>query len=121
MKIVYNLCEKHVYPVAIKKRTGTLWIQDTSMRKEPHVDLGYVVASRYRRAIMSALENGALCPTELSVRTKYPQSHVSNTLSTLVKRGLVVCVNPSDRKGRLYRLTSDGEEVCTQLACHPDI
>ena len=88
------------------------------MNEKPHIDLGYVLASRYRRNIILALQDKVLCPTELSTRTNYPQSHVSNTLSTLVKRGLVVCVNPNDRKGRLYQLTSNGKKVCTQLACH---
>ena len=87
------------------------------MNEETHADLGYAVASRYRRAVLTALNGYTLCPTEISERTKYPPSHVSNTLSDLLKRNLVVCLNPKDRKGRLYRLTPDGEIVCAQLAC----
>lgn len=87
------------------------------MNEEPHADLGYVVASKYRCAVLTALQSSILCPTEISERTKYHPNHVSNTLSELRRRDLVICLNPKDRKGKLYRLTSDGKIVCAQLAC----
>lgn len=87
------------------------------MKEEPHSELGYVIASTYRQAVLLALTESVLCPTEIVEKTKYPQSHISKTLRELTSRSLVVCLNPNDRKGRLYSLTQDGRIVCAQLAC----
>ncbi len=78
--------------------------------------LGYVKASKYRTKVLTALKDSVLCPKDISDRTQYPQSHVSNTLSDLSRQGLVVCINPDARKGRLYQLTDDGKAVCAKLA-----
>lgn len=88
------------------------------MNEKHHPDLGYIIASKYRQDILAALINGPLCPTEVSKKTKYPQSHVSKNLSDLAKRGLIECINPNDRKGRLYSITNDGKKVYLQLRCH---
>ncbi len=88
------------------------------MKEEPHPDLGYVLASKYRQTILVALIENALCPTEIVEKTKYYQAHVSKTLKELTTRNLVECLNPNDRKGRLYNLTQDGKKICAQLAHH---
>jgi predicted transcriptional regulator len=77
--------------------------------------LGYIQASKYRKKVLLALKSGLLRPKDIADQTKYPQSHVSNTLSELVKQNLVVCANPESRKGRLYKLTNDGQSVLDHL------
>lgn len=77
--------------------------------------LGYVQASKYRKKVLLALKDELLRPKDIADETKYPQSHVSSTLSELVKQNLVVCVNPESRKGRLYKLTNDGQIVLDHL------
>ena len=88
------------------------------MKKELHPELGYVLASKHRQKVLVALMENALCPSEISKKTDLHQSHVSKTLKELTARSLLVCMNPNDRKGRLYNLTADGKTVCAQLACH---
>lgn len=86
------------------------------MKKNQYLQLGYVKASKYRTDVLCVLKDGVLCPKEISEKTKYHTSHVSTTLTELQSRNLVVCINPEARKGRLYRLTSDGKTICAQLS-----
>ena len=39
------------------------------------------------------------------------QTYVSNPLNRLEELGLVECVNPEVKRGKLYRLTEKGEEI----------
>ncbi len=77
--------------------------------------LGYIQASKYRKKVLFTLKDGLLRTKDIADETKYPQTHVSNTLSELVKQNLVVCANPESRKGRLYKLTSDGQTILNYL------
>jgi DNA-binding MarR family transcriptional regulator len=75
-------------------------------------ELGWVKASSYRQTILRKLHGGRkLTPKEIKDGTEYYLSHVSNTLSDLEERGLVECLTPDLRKGRLYTLTEKGEEI----------
>ena len=86
------------------------------MSEVPHPDLGYVKASRYRRVVLAALSCKAMCPTEITKETNLPQSRISEALSDLANRGLIACVNPHERKGKIYHILQDGEQVYVQLA-----
>jgi len=86
------------------------------MKRDLYAQLGMVKASSYRRKVLTALKEGPLCPKEISAKVGYPASHVSSTLSRLSREKLTVCKNPDARKGRLYRLTPDGEAVCAELS-----
>lgn len=81
------------------------------MEKISYSLLGYVQASEYRKKVLFVLKDGLLRPKDIADQTKYPQSHVSNTLSELTKQNLVMCANPESRKGRLYKLTSQGQII----------
>jgi predicted transcriptional regulator len=81
----------------------------------PYSLLGYVQASEYRKRVLFSLKDGLLRPKDIADETKYPQSHVSNTLSELVKQNLVVCTNPESRKGRLYKLTTEGQIIIKHI------
>ena len=85
------------------------------MKKTILKNLGFVKAGEYRKNVILALKDKALCPTEIAELIKYDRSHVSNTLAELAKRDLVICVNPEVRKGKLYTLTSSGEKVYCML------
>ena len=43
------------------------------------------------------------------------QNHLSNPLKQLKEYELVECINPEVRKGRLYRLTDECEEVVDKI------
>jgi len=76
---------------------------------------GYVTASQYRENIMLHLFESNDIPSKIAEETDYQLSHVSNTLSDLQKKDLVVCINPDRSKGRVYSLTEKGEWVASQL------
>lgn len=78
--------------------------------------LGYIKASSYRSKIIKALDGKKLTPIEMSKETDVRLSHVSNTLSELLEKDLVVCLNPDSKKGRLYELTKEGHNVLKYLA-----
>ena len=77
--------------------------------------LGYVLASEYRQKIMTALRDKPLTPSGISDKIKMYPSHVSQTLTELVEKKLVVCLTPKLKKGRLYDLTKEGHSILKKL------
>lgn len=77
--------------------------------------MGYVLASTYRKKVISVLKEKTLTPNTISEKTGLYPSHVSQTLSELTKKKLVVCLTPKLKKGRLYKLTSEGKNVLKHI------
>lgn len=77
--------------------------------------LGFVLASEYRKKVILALQDKASTPSSVSEKTKIYPSHISNTLSELVEKKLVVCLTPKLKKGRLYELTASGKKILKDL------
>ena len=77
--------------------------------------VGYVKISKNRYKILNQLENNPQKPSELAKNTKLERNYVSNLLKQLQSKELIECVNPEDRKGRVYIITSKGEEVSNYL------
>jgi predicted transcriptional regulator len=78
-------------------------------------DLGFVLASEYRKKVMIALQDKPSTPSIIAEQSKIYPSHVSNTLSELVEKKLVVCLTPKLKKGRLYELTANGKKILKQI------
>lgn len=58
---------------------------------------------------MGQLEKSSgLTPSELARRLERKPSDVSRSLNRLSKKGLVTCLNPKRRKGRIYAVTETG-------------
>ena len=77
--------------------------------------LDFIQRSTYRQRVLKSLENDVLMPTEIAERSNIKTNHVSKVLSELKSKELIELVNPEARKGRLYRLTSVGEEIVGHL------
>lgn len=77
---------------------------------------GKIVASEYRQQVLHSLHEHAKTPTQISNEIDKHQSHVSKTLQELVGFGLVSCLNPNAKKGRLYKLTERGEDHHSKLS-----
>ncbi|MFB6144807.1 MAG: transcriptional regulator [Candidatus Nanohaloarchaea archaeon] len=76
----------------------------------------FVVASEYRTDIILQLFSGEpLTPKQISERTDYRLTHVSNTLSDLKGKELVRCITEDRNKGRLYQLTDEGRKIAEKL------
>lgn len=58
-------------------------------------------------------------PKEISLSAKIQLSHVSNLLHELTEEGLVVCLTPRLKRGRIYALTEAGKDVAEELSRRP--
>lgn len=74
-----------------------------------------VKRSSYRVKVLRCLEEKPKMPSKIAVECNILQNHISNVLSLLVEMGLIVCINPEIKKGRIYRLSEDGEEILKYL------
>jgi predicted transcriptional regulator len=77
--------------------------------------LGFVLASEYRKKVMIAMQDKPSTPSIIAEKTKIYPSHISNTLSELAEKKLVVCLTPKLKKGRLYELTASGRKILKNL------
>lgn len=75
----------------------------------------YIKKSQYRSKVLKTLANDTKMPSQIAKDTGIVQNHISNTLKQLKDHDLVECINPEVRKGRLYRLTDNGEEIVDKI------
>lgn len=74
--------------------------------------LEYVKCSKYRyKAFITLCSSYVKIPTEIAKESGIRVNHISKVLGELVDKGLIVCLNPQSRKGRLYQLTPLGVTV----------
>lgn len=76
---------------------------------------GYVLSSTYRQRTVLSLKDGPKTPKQISLQSKLHLSHVSSTLKDLVSNGIVKCLTPDLRKGKIYGLTKDGNEIAEKI------
>ena len=78
-------------------------------------EVGYVLSSKYRTKVMKSLEDEVKMPSQIARDSDIRQNHISNILRQLKEHELVECINPEFRKGRIYRLTDNGNEIVKKL------
>lgn len=79
-------------------------------------DIGYVVSSKYRTAVLRELSSGPATPTTIADEAGLGITHISRALGRLQDRDVVELVVPEDQhKGRLYDLTEQGEEMWEEM------
>ena len=61
------------------------------------------------------MQNEVKTPTEIARDTGINRAHMSNVLRELKQSEIVECINEEVRKGRIYRLTSTGDEIADHL------
>lgn len=72
--------------------------------------LSLLARSKNRRIVLQQLSE-ARTPTEISKNVKLQRSSVSRTINELENDGLVRCLTPKERMGRLYQLTKLGKKL----------
>ena len=85
-------------------------IDDKTLKKYAYVNI-----SSYRVKTVKALKNEIKTPTVIANDTGIRTNHISKVLKELKETGIAECINEEARKGRLYRLTSVGEEIVDNL------
>lgn len=79
-------------------------------------EIGFVISSRYRVAVLRRLADGPATPSQLATDSGLAIAHISRALRGLRERDLVELLVPEDRKkGRVYGITERGEEVWSQI------
>lgn len=83
------------------------------MSAEDYDDVGWVVSSQYRLAVLKNLDESPGTPTAITQDTDVPGiAHVSRALQELRDREMVDLLVSEDRKkGRIYGITDGGEAV----------
>lgn len=79
-------------------------------------DIGYVVSSKYRTAVLEELSSGAATPSTIAEASGLGITHISRALGRLQDRGVVELAVPEHRhKGRRYALTDRGREMWQEM------
>ena len=81
-------------------------------------EISYVTISKNRTKVMKSLYNQVKMPSKIAKDTGILTNHVSALLGKRRDHGLVECINPEARKGRLYRLTDKGERVVENISTY---
>lgn len=75
----------------------------------------YVKKSEKRVNVLKSLDGEVKIPSEIAEDAQILQNHISKTLRQLREHGLIECINPEAKRGRLYRLTDKGKRIMGDL------
>lgn len=75
----------------------------------------YINRSGYRKRALKAIGNDVKMPKEIADESGILQNHISTVLRDLRERNVIECLNPTARKGRLYRITADSIEILDKI------
>lgn len=77
--------------------------------------VSWILRGSQRRVIFKLLEGNKI-PAQIyaeaiKINPKITRNSVSDVLREFKKKGLVKCINPAEKKGRIYQLTKKGKEI----------
>lgn len=79
-------------------------------------DISFVISSQYRVSVLERLATGPATPSQIAADTDHAITHVSRALQGLRDRALVdLLVSEERKKGRVYGITEEGEEVWEKM------
>ncbi|WP_135536979.1 MULTISPECIES: ArsR family transcriptional regulator [Halostella] len=79
-------------------------------------EIGFVISSRYRVAVLERLAEGPATPSQIATDSELSIAHISRSLRRLRERDLVELLVSEDRKkGRVYGITDRGEQIWSQI------
>ncbi len=76
--------------------------------KEMWEIIGYIKISPIRLKTLKSLKSNFLMPSEIAKMTGFRTTQISNALQDLKDKNLVMCMNESAHKGRIYQNTELG-------------
>jgi len=77
--------------------------------------ISLVEMSSYREKVLIDIKKKIKTPSRISKSINISTSHVSTALKELMDNGLVICLNPEKKQGRIYRITKLGKEVLDHI------
>ena len=76
--------------------------------------MSFILRSKQRTKIIKRLSLQKT-PTQIADETKLAISHISRTLKEFKNKGIVECLTPKEKIGRIYQLTKKGKQVLKKL------
>ncbi len=77
-------------------------------------DYSFVIRSKNRKEVFLTLSKPKT-PTEISKETELNLGYISNIIISLMERKLIECLNPEEKRHRLYRRTKKGEGLIGEV------
>lgn len=77
-------------------------------------EVSYVIASKTRRSIILKLETPRT-PTFLAKDLDLNLANVSRAITELEDKGIVVCLTPKQKVGKIYSLTKKGKDIISKI------
>ncbi len=84
------------------------------MRESNWNVVGFIVRSKHRKIILELLDKPKT-PTKIKEETKLHFNSVSRAIIELEKKGLIKCLNPTQKLSRFYQITKRGKEILEKL------
>lgn len=75
----------------------------------------FVLRGKNRKEIMKILLEGNKTQAELHKITNMYRTHVRRTLNELISNKLVNCINPNDKRYKIYQLTPVGKSTMKKV------
>ena len=76
--------------------------------------VSFVKGSKYREVVLKSIEKPSN-PTKLKKELKIDKAHVSRALSSLVSKGLAVCLTPDAKKFKIFQITKIGKKILSEI------
>lgn len=94
------------------------WVISRNMTNDMKL-LAWVLRGSQRRVILKVMDK-PMIPAQIYEKAvvhnkKITRNSVSDVLREFRKKRLVVCINPEEKKGRIYRLTQKGKQIRKKL------
>lgn len=75
----------------------------------------FVLRGKLRKSIMLSLKVRPKVSSEIASELKTSLPNISKAMSELKKKGLVECLTPELKVGRVYALTKIGKEIVNKI------
>ena len=72
--------------------------------------VSFVSRGKIRKEVLRVMDK-PITPTDLANKIKTHRSTVSRTVLELEKKGLVECITPTGKMGRVYQMTDKGRNI----------
>jgi len=77
-------------------------------------DYSFVVSGKFRKKVFVELKRKRT-PSQIAKDAKVSTTQVSRTLKQLEKKGLVECLTPNSKMGKIYTLSNKGKELLAEI------
>ena len=77
-------------------------------------DYSFIVRSKHRKRVFEALDNPKT-PTQLAKELSIDLGFISNIIISLLDRKLIDCLNPEEKRHRLYVRSKKGNDLFNSI------